>query len=220
MIIEQLISPVVPILQPTDTGNRALSLMEQNALSQLPLVMEDKYVALINENDVLDWEDPEAQLSEANFLHYKPAVQVSGHPYEALRVAHNQNLSVVPIVDRENIYKGAITRNDLLKYITENSGLDNPGGIIVMEIAPRDYSLQQIARICEGEEVLIISSQLFSNKMTGKFEVTIKTNKTSLDGAVNALERYNFKVLAVYGEESSKDHLLDRYNNLMNYLDI
>ncbi|RYZ53377.1 MAG: CBS domain-containing protein [Sphingobacteriales bacterium] len=220
MIIEQLISPVVPTLLPTDTGNRALFLMEENNLSQLPLVAEDKYMALVKEHDVMDWATPESPLSKAGFLNYRPAVIASGHPFEALRVAHQQNLSIVPVVDNENTYLGSITRDVLLTYITENSGLDNPGGIIVVELDPRDYSLSEIARICEGEDVIIISSQVRTHKGTGRIEVTLKTNRTDLQGLASSFERHKFQVLQVYGEQAQHEELLDRFKLLMNYINM
>lgn len=220
MLIEQLISPIVPTLAPTDTGSKALFLMEENNFEQLPLILDEKYMALVQENDVLDWEKPDAQLSAADFLTFRPAVFASGHPFEALRIAHNQNLSVVPVIDNDNTYLGAITRNDLLAYIAENSGIDNPGGIIVLEIEPRNYSLYEIARICEGEDTIIISTQLFTNKATGKVELTIKTNRTDLQGLAQAFERYNYKVKDVYGQQADKDDMLDRYNLLMNYINM
>jgi CBS domain-containing protein len=219
MLIEQLISPEVPTLIPSDTGNTALHLMEENNLTQLPLVKEDQYMGLIQEDDVLDWKNPETQLDMTE-LQYKPAVFANGHPYDALRIANSQNLSIVPVIDNENRYVGAITRNDLLKYITENSGLDNPGGIIVLEIDPRNYSLYEIARICESEEVLIISTQLFTNRATGKLEITLKTNRTNLGGIVSAFERHKFTVKEVYGQTDNPDDVLDRYNLLMNYINM
>lgn len=220
MVIEQLISPVVPTLIPSDTGDKALLLMDESNLEQLPLVLEDKYMALVQEDDLLDWDKQESALQSADFLGYKPAVLASGHPYEAIRLAHQQNLSVVPVVDNENTYLGAITRSDLLRYITEKTGLDNPGGIIVLEIEPRSYSLYEIARICESEEVLLISTQIYSNKITGKLEVTLKTNRTSLSPVVSALERHNYKVIEVYGDHSDNEGLTDRFNLLMNYINM
>lgn len=220
MVIEQLISPVVPTLIPSDTGDKALLLMDENNLEQLPLVVEDKYMALVQEDDLLDWDKHESALQGADFLSYRPAVLASGHPYEAIRLAHQQNLSIVPVVDTENTYLGAITRNDLLRYITEKTGLDNPGGIIVLEIDPRNYSLYEIARICESEEVLLISTQIFSNKITGKLEVTLKTNRTSLSAVVSALERHNYKVIEVFGDNSDNEGLTDRFNLLMNYINM
>ncbi len=220
MVIEQLISPVVPILLPTDTGSRALFLMEENNLTQIPLIADDKYLALVQENDLLDWDTPASPLGKATFLTYRPAVFASGHPFEAMRVAHQHNLSVLPVVDNENTYIGAITRNDLLRYITENSGVDNPGGIIVVEVDARDYSLSEIARLCESEDVIIISTQLATNKLSNKIEVTLKTNRTDLQGLVSAFERHKYIVKQVYGEQSHYEDMLDRYNLLMNYINM
>ena len=210
MLIEQLISPIVPTLLLTDTGSKALFLMEESNLTQIPLLAEEKYMALVQENDLLDWDTPESPLSKATFLTYRPAVFASGHPYEAMRVAHQQNLSIVPVVDNENKYLGAITRDDLLRYITENSGVDNPGGIIIIEIA----------RICESEEVIVISTQLFTNKVTGKIEITLKTNRTDLQGLAATFERHNFIVKNVYGEQAHYEDMQDRYNLLMNYINM
>jgi len=220
MKIEQLISPVVPILELTDTGNRALSLMEENNFTQLPLIVDQQYKALVHENELMDWEMPESPLSKADFLSYRPAVFSHGHPYDALRIAHQHNLSVIPVIDNSNYYLGAITRNELLNYITESSGLDNPGAIIVLELDPRNYTLVDIARICENEDVLIISTQLRNNSHTGKIEVTIKTNRTDLRGVVSSFERHNYVVRDVYGEHSNDEDLRDRFDMLMNFINM
>lgn len=220
MITEQLISPVVPTLLPTDTGSKALILMEENNLNQLPLVIEEKYMGLVNENDVLDWEKPDREIGGGAFLLHKPAVLANGHPYDALKLAHQQNLSVVPVVDGHNTYMGSITRDALLNYFAENSGLDNPGGIVVLEVDPKNYSLSEIARVCEHEEVFVTSTHVFTNTATGKLEVTIKTNRTNMEPIVDALERHNFKVKEVFGELGNRDDLQDRYNLLMNYINM
>jgi len=218
MLIEQLISPIVPTLLPSDTGSKALFMMEEAHLTQLPMVKDNEYLALVQEHDVLDWDKPERVLSSADFLDYKPAVFVGVHPYDALRMAHEQNLNIVPVVDGGYKYMGAITRDDLLKYITENSGLDNPGGIIVLELAPRQYSLAEIARLCENEDVTVISSQLTTNANSGMIEVTLKTNRTNLEALVSSFERHDYIVKQVYGAQSGVDETLERYKQLMKYI--
>lgn len=220
MIIEQLISPVVPTLLPTDTGNRALHIMEEAHLTQLPLVKENQYIGLVQENDVLDWDTPEHALDGADFLDYKPAVFAGGHPFEAMRIASQQNLSIVPVVDNENKYIGSITRDDLLKYITQNSGMDNPGGILVLQMELRNYSLTEIARICESEDVLIMSTQISNNVQTGLLEVTLKTNRTNLEAVVSSFERHEYDVKEVFGAQVGQEELMSRYNLLMNYINM
>jgi len=95
MSVEQLISSAVPTLMPSDTGNRALELMDENNFTQLPVVDEDNYIALVQESDILDWQKPGDALSTAGFLKYKPAIIASAHPFEALRLVHQMKLSVV-----------------------------------------------------------------------------------------------------------------------------
>lgn len=219
MNIEQLISPSVPTLVPEDTGNRALDLMEENNFTQLPIVSEDNYIALVQESDVLDWNEPESALSHADFIKYRPAIAGSGHPFDAIRLAHLMNLSVLPVIDSEHKYIGAVTKDGLLKYIAENSGIDAPGGIIVLEMAARDYTLYEIARICENEDVIILNSQIHSSGQ-GMLEVTLKLNRTALDAVVSSFERHKYHVREVYGENNNDDDIAGKYNLLMNYINM
>lgn len=218
MNISQLISPV-PTLRPEDSGTKALDLMDESKLTELPVVSEDNYIALVQESDLLDWDKPHEPLSNSNFLHYKPAINISGHPFDALRIAHDMKLSVLPIVDTAQKYVGAVTTDGLLKYVTENSGINKPGGIIVLEILPRNYTLYEIARICENEDLMIQNLQVHTNEQ-GMLEVTIKLNKTSIDAVVASFERHNYHVKEVYGENESNDDIEDKYNLLMNYINM
>ncbi|HEY8914916.1 MAG TPA: CBS domain-containing protein, partial [Chitinophaga sp.] len=61
MLARDLIS-TVPVLHPMDSGSRALRLMNEYHLTQLPLVLENKYLAMVEEDDILDLEDPETLL--------------------------------------------------------------------------------------------------------------------------------------------------------------
>ena len=83
MITEQLISPIVPTLASSDTGNRALNIMEEAHMTQLPLVVNNQYMALIQETELLDWDKPEFALDKADFLNFRPAVFGNGHPFDA-----------------------------------------------------------------------------------------------------------------------------------------
>lgn len=220
MLIEQLISPDVPTLLPTDTGSKALIMMEEAHLTQLPMVKDEFYLGLIQETDVLDWETPERALDSAGFMNYRPAVSVSGHPFDALRMVSEQNLNIVPVIDQSSRYLGAITRDDLLKYIADSSGLDEPGGIIILQLEPRQYSLSEIARIAESEDVTIIASGLSTNRETGTIELTLKTNRTNLEALVSSFQRHEYVVRDVYGAQSGREEVMDRYRSFMNYLNM
>jgi len=80
--------------------------------------------------------------------------------------------------------------------------------------------LSEIARLCENEDVIIISSQISTNKVTGKVDVTLKTNRTDLHALASSFERHNYVVTQVYGEQANYEDMLDRYKLLMNYINM
>jgi hypothetical protein len=95
-----------------------------------------------------------------------------------------------------------------------------PGGIVVLEIAERDYSLQQIAGIVESNDARILSVQTASQADSTRMEITLKINKMDLRPIIQTFERYNYLVSASFQEEEYEDSIRERYDSLMNYLKI
>lgn len=219
MIVRQLIDETITPLSPNDSGNHALMMMEQMSLKQLPMVADGKYLSLIKEEDLLEWATPEAPLSKGDFLHYKTVLVADSHPFEALRLAYNQALTTLPIIDQENHYLGVVTQQRLIEYCTLNSGINNPGGIIILEVAPRDYNLSEIVRICENEEVAIMTMYVHTIA-EGRLEITLKTNRTNITALANAFERFGIQVNEVFTEQQDHDDMKERYNLLMNYINM
>lgn len=219
MNIENLISSTIPVLQQTDTVEHALEVMADNELTEMAVVGEDHYVALVKEDDLLNWENAKSVLNTTGFINFRPAVAAISHPFDALRISFQQHLTIVPVVDNEGRYLGSIKKDTLLNYLAENSGLANTGGIIVLQVPPHDYTLYEIARICENEDVAIIS--MMSNTLPdGSYEVTLKLNKPELDAVVASLERHKYNVREVYGQQANEENIIDRYKLLMNYINM
>lgn len=220
MSVKKIIDYDVPTVLPTETGDSAIRIMEDHNIGELPVVADDHYMALLKMEELLDWDTPEKPVAEADFLKYSPAVQTESHAFEALRLAYNQKIGVIPVVDSDNKYYGSGTSATLLNYLAEYSGIDSPGSVLVLEVNPLDYSLYNIARIAESEEVSIITTQLYTNRATNKLELTMKTNRNNLESLAATYERFGYTVKELYGERSNKDDMMDRYNLLMTWLNI
>lgn len=220
MSIQSIITYDIPTILPTDTGDTALRLMEENNIQQIPVVAEEQYLALVKEEDMLEWDNPGQPLAETDYLRYSPAVFAGGHAFEALRAVHSQHLSLIPVTDEQNKYLGCATLETITNYLAEHCGADNPGGVIVLEMNPLDYSLVQVARICESEDITILTANLYTNRATNKLELTLKTNRSNLDLLAATYERFGYTVKEVYGERVSRDDMMDRYNLLMAYLNM
>jgi acetoin utilization protein AcuB len=48
----------------------------------------------------------------------------------------------------------------------------------------------------------------------------VKVNATDLRAIIQTFERYNYTVMAKYDQADHEEHLKDRYDSLMNYLNI
>lgn len=219
MTIEKLISHSIPVLSPTDTVSAALEILEDNNIGGLPVVTDDEYEGLVTEDHLLEVTDSNMKLSETGLLQYKPAVSSFSHPFEAISIIHQARLPVLPVLDGDQKYLGSIDRDSLIAYIAENSGISSPGGILVLEIPPRNYSMYEIARICENEDVILLAMHSRTNER-GMLEITMKLNRTMLDAVVASFERHNYHAVEVFGRETNKEDILSKYNLLMNYINM
>ena len=87
---------------------------------------------------------------------FSPYVTENQHIYEVIELASRLSLSVIPVLDHNNHYKGVITNNDLIHYFADFAALKEPGAIIVLDMSIHDYSLSQIAQIVESNDAKIL----------------------------------------------------------------
>jgi CBS domain-containing protein len=152
---------------------------------------------------------------------YKPFVATEQHIFEVIGLASRLKLSVVPVLDSKNNYKGVITSTDLIRHIAGISSMDQPGAIIVLEVIDRDYSLSQIAQIVESNNVKILSMYITSSPASTRLEVTLKVNTSDLMSVIRTFERYNYEVKTWVTENDSMDRFYtERIDLLMKYLNI
>jgi hypothetical protein len=51
-------------------------------------------------------------------------------------------------------------------------------------------------------------------------EVTLKINKPNIQPIVQSLERFNYKIVGTFDQGDYTEYLRDRYDSLMNYLNV
>jgi acetoin utilization protein AcuB len=221
MVASDLISEIIPALKTSDTGQTALNWMEIFRISHLPIVNNQDFLGLISDNDIYDMNQPEEPIGNHELTLLKPYVTTGQHLFEVIGLASQLKLSVVPVLDNENHYKGLITVNDLVNNIAKISSMDQPGGIIVLEMIERDYSLSQIAQIVESNNVKVMSMYITSPPESTRLEVTLKVSSTDLLSVIRTFERYNYDVKTWVTSDDSLDRFYsERFDLLMKYLNI
>jgi acetoin utilization protein AcuB len=221
MVAKDLISEVIPSLKTSDLGQTALNWMEIFRISHLPIVNNQEFLGLISDTDIYDMNQPNEPIGNHTLTLYKPYVTTEQHIYEVIGLASRLKLTVIPVLDSKNNYKGVITSNDLIRHIAGISSMDQPGGIIVLELIDRDYSLSQIAQIVESNNVKVLSMYITSSPASTKLEVTLKVNTGDLVSVIRTFERYNYEVKTWVTDNDSMDRFYsERFDSLMKYLNI
>jgi CBS domain-containing protein len=216
---ESLISDAIIPLSPSDTGEEALGVMNEFYVRHLPMVENGELKGVISEDDILD-ADALQPLGSYRLPVQPPSVFPDDHLYDVMRILTEYNLTVIPVINREGTYIGMITNEDLLRSFGESSTFSSQGSIVVLEVLRHDYSLSEISRIVESEGAVVLSSFVRSFEGSNRLEVTIKVNSQSIAATLATFERYNYSVKASFNEKLLSDALRERFDSLMNYLEV
>ncbi|MCH2043386.1 MAG: CBS domain-containing protein [Saprospiraceae bacterium] len=220
MLAASLISYSVPPLKLTDTGEKALNWMSDFHVRHLPVVEDGKFLGIISEDEILNFLDPSTELNKSQPDLIDKKVYSNQHLYDIMQLLVDANLTVVAVLNEEEEYLGLITLENLIKQLANTASITHPGGVLVLEMNYRDYSLGEIARIVESEKAVILSSFISSPYGTESLELTLKLNKKDLKHVVATLERFGYQIKASFYESDYLDSLKDRYDALMRFLDL
>jgi acetoin utilization protein AcuB len=220
MIAEELISNEIPPLKTSDTGLKALGWMEEFKISHLPIVNHTDFLGMVSEEDIINLNAPDEALGSYRLSLSQPYVRSNQHIYEVIKLVSDLHLSVIPVLDSHQKYLGLITIRDLIQNLATLSSIKDPGGIIVLEVPERDYSLTQIAQIVESNDCKILSCYVNTITDSSQMNVVLKVNRTDLRSVLATFTRYNYIIKGAFMETSSNDDMRDRFDLLMNYLDI
>jgi len=213
-----LISKNIPSLLPSDTGSFAIKLMNEYHVTHLPVVHDHHLIGLISEEDILNIHAEEAPVESLQFSLVKTFIRDHEHPLEVMRAMAQLRLTLIPVIDQHENYLGAITRESLLNYFNTDTDVLEHGGVLLIEGALKDFSLAEVVRIIESDQVKILA--LFSRTLEDKLSITIKVNQSDLQPIIADLNRFGYEVKESFAEPEYFSSLKDRYESLMNYLNI
>ena len=220
MLNKDLISASVPTLSLEDTVSQALQLMGDYHISHLPIIDDEKYVGLVSEDELINAEQETGSLKMLQSDFSKLSVNANNHVSEAVRVINENSISLMPVIDDETNWVGAITLPDLLKGIGKLNGVEEPGGIIILEVEKKDFSFSQLSKLVESNDAQILQLNTSSDNNLGTLTVTIKINKLEVSAIVATFQRYDYLVKYYFGEELYENELKSNYDHLINYLNI
>jgi len=143
------------------------------------------------------------------------------HIFEVAMVMYKLKLSVLPVLDSDHYYLGAITLYDLARRFSHLFSLQEIGGVIILEMNVNDYSLAEISKIVESNGVKILSCFMDRKPGSSNLDIILKLDKDELSPLIQAFTRYDYNIKAIYLDNSMLSDLYnDRYDQFMKYMNI
>ncbi|GGB09580.1 CBS domain-containing protein [Puia dinghuensis] len=220
MLNKEIISAAIPSLHLNDPVSQALDLMADFHVTHLPVVVEDKLAGLVSEDDLLNVEDDNILLAQLQPGFSRIAAHADAFFYEAVQLVNENGLTLIPVINGESEYAGAIIATDLLKQLGRTTGVNDLGGIIVLEMEKVSFSFTEISKLVETNDAQIIQLNTFADAPSGNFYITLRINKAEISDIVATFQRYEYQVKYYFGEELYENELRTNYDHLMNYLNI
>lgn len=220
MLASEIISNSIPALRTSDSVQKSLDRMQELKLYHLPIVNESQFLGLISEEELIEVRDVEFPIGGLPLSIINAFVFQDAHIYDVISLFNQLQLSIVPVLDFKKNYLGLISIHSLIEYMSNIFAVKEPGGIVVLEISNRNNALSHMAQIVEADNAQILSSYVESFPDSTKLEVTLKINKVELSGIIASFERYNYQVKAVFNGTITDTGTEDRYNSLINYLNV
>lgn len=220
MVAIELIADAIPPVHTSDTIQKVLDRMVEFRLRHLPIVNEEQFLGLVAEDDLIGESDYQTAVGALALSLVNPYVLEDQHIYDVIRMFYERQLTIVPVLDIKKNYLGIISINAITEYFAKITSVAQPGGIIVLEINNKNNSLAHMAQIVESDNAQILSSYVQTFPDSTRMEVTLKVNKQDISAIIATFLRYEYDIKATFNNTDHNDNAKDRYDSLMNYLNL
>ena len=217
----EYINHLIPTVKNTEAPAMAMRWMEEVRIGMLPVTDGNFFLGFIEyQSDATH--DQFQDLINPGSLKFTDCWVYSEKPlYEIIRIASENSVRMVAVLNRDKTFLGIISLEDAISNYVDSLSIETQGGVLILSLQWKDYHLSEIARLIESENAQIISSFFTRDPIDdSSIKLTLKLNKSDLKYVKLTLERFGYKVIDHYQEESGISSEGDRIGNLLRFLDI
>lgn len=212
---------MIPPLKLTDSAQYAMLWFDEFRTKELPVVDEGRFIGLITEEQIIDDNDGAKLIGDFELECQDCTVREDQFFYDVIKVAVENHVELVGVVDRDQNFVGVITIQDTITAFAQTSPFQAEGSVLVLSMSGRDYSLAELSRLVEENNARILSSSVKQDPADhSKIKVTIKINQEDVSSIVATLERFDYKIISRFQESEVTDTDRGRIDELLKFLDI
>lgn len=219
MYAKDLIIKDFPYLLPSDTGNKALDIMENYLINHLVVVDNEQLDGIVNMDDIYNFDLFETKIENFKHPFINAFVFENMHIFDAIKTMALFDLSVLPVVNFENNYVGTLTRHSIITHLSEMMPIRENGFYLMFTIPIIEYSPTEIVNIIERNEAKLLTLYVNDHHNSSRLDVYVKIQTTDVGSVLSSFEKYKYEVTVLNLEKNDYDDLLqERFDYLLNYL--
>ena len=215
------VATILSSLDPLSTANtvgEALVELAENHVGHLPVLTPAGALdSVVAEAALRAHPDPDAPIG-ALVAGEPLSIGPDTHVFDAAHLLRQHALSVLPVLNEDGSYAGLVVRQDVFAQLAHMLATEEPGAIVVLDVARADFSLGQVAQLIEQNGVRILSVSTEDDPGAGRVRVTLKLNVTDTARVRHLMAHHNYSVEAVFDEASSD--LEERAAAFLRYLEV
>ncbi len=221
MRANEILSDKLFALKPGDRCSKALELMNEWQVSHLPVALNNRVTGYVT-SDEIAFPDEEDDSIEKYIRTDKPIkVGEQIHLLDLVKFFAESSVSCMAVVDETDFLKGIVDVKDVLRELNGFFSFSVPGSILSIEMSSFDYSISELGRLVESNDLKIIGLHIrHVNGTENRLEVVLKLNRNDIRGLLATLSRYNYQVTSETVNQEDLQHLKDRYDSFIKYLNI
>jgi hypothetical protein len=208
-----------PLLHLEDKVSFALQCMEDFDVQELAVVKEDYFLGVVRKADLLETEEAATIMVLSDQLK-KIMISDTAHFLTALDLFSKHELSILPVLNEQQECIGMIPQKSLNDALAKFLGVESPGAIIVLSVAPYQYSLAEMSRLVESNNAQIVQLNSYYDETNGSIIITLKINKDEAQAIIATFQRYDYELVQYFGKTPLHNDIEAHYHHLMNYLDV
>ena len=218
MSLKEHILNDVGILKLSEKIGDVQKIFNQLTYTHLPVEEDGVYIGCISENDVRCF-DNNKTLSDYKYAMEGFFLRESNYWLDSLEAFAQNDSNILPILNDENNYLGYVELNEMISMFKETPFLHEPGNILIIEKAFKDYTFGEVSQIVESHNAHLLGA--FVSKMEEEMaQITLKISPSGMNEIIQSFRRYGYLIISEHQEDTFNKNLKDRSKYLDKYLNI
>lgn len=214
MYAERIMNLNLPFVRPEDSAAQVLSLMDEFKVRHLPLVNGEEFRGLVYEEDLMEIDSQTPMAT----LHARPvSTSPQCHLYDLVAQWVKAEVDAMPVVN-DGKYLGIVDAPSVLRFLAQQTHWAEKGAVIVLEVAERDLSISEIARLVESNGTKIIACTTSQSAGSSNVVVTLKLQSEDVQPVISTFQRHAYTIQTFMHAPEVEEEMRERYDAFMRFL--